>query len=88
MDAVVHTLASLTYLIKQRPGLYELVAPVGNEKKYYAWVTRPQDAKLRDYVNSVIKKLLDSGELYALQDKWFGFRMQLPDSNYLPNGAK
>ena len=87
-DAVIHSLASLAYLIKQRPGVYELVAPVGHEKMYYAWVTRPEDANLRDYVNSVVKKMRDNGQLYKLQDEWFGFRMEVPDSGYLPEGAK
>jgi polar amino acid transport system substrate-binding protein len=88
VDAVVHTLSSLTYLIKQRPGIYELVTPVSKDKKYYAWVTRPDDADLRDRINTIVRRLEDSGELAALQDKWFGFRMELPKSEYLPAGAK
>jgi polar amino acid transport system substrate-binding protein len=34
-----------------------------------------------------IKELRDSGKLYELQDKWFGFRMEIPDSGYMPEGG-
>ena len=29
----------------------------------------------------------DNGKLYELQDKWFGFKMEIPDEGYLPEGA-
>ena len=32
-------------------------------------------------------KMRDSGYLYELQDKWFGFRMKIPSEGYLPDGA-
>jgi polar amino acid transport system substrate-binding protein len=49
--------------------------------------TRPSDTALRDFVSDVILKLRDSGKLYALQDKWFGFQMKIPDPGYLPAGS-
>jgi polar amino acid transport system substrate-binding protein len=30
----------------------------------------------------------DSGQLKQWQEKWFGFAMEIPDSGYLPPGAK
>ena len=87
VDAVIHSLASLGYLIKERPGVYEL-GPQVSDTAYHAWLTRPEDGDLRDYISSMFTEIRDNGELYKLQDKWFGFRMEIPDSGYLPEGAK
>jgi polar amino acid transport system substrate-binding protein len=87
VDAVIHSLPTLAVLIKKRPGIYEIGAPV-RELSYYAWVTRPADADLRDYVSGKIEEMWDSGKMHELQDKWFGFRMKKPAKGYLPDGAK
>lgn len=50
-------------------------------------MTRPEDSDLRDFISSVIYKMRDDGRLYALQDKWFGFQMDIPDDGYLPDTA-
>ena len=86
VDGVIHSLPTLAYLMKNRPDTYEFVGPV-REQSWYAWVTHPDDTDLRDYISSKIKELRDSGKLYELQEKWFGFRMKVPDSGYLPEGA-
>jgi polar amino acid transport system substrate-binding protein len=86
IDAGVHSLPSLIVLMKERPGLYELVGPV-REKSYYAWLTRPEDTALRDAVDMHLKAMQVSGFLYQLQEKWFGFRMELPTSDYIPEGG-
>jgi polar amino acid transport system substrate-binding protein len=87
VDAVIHSLPALAVVSKERPGVYE-IGPAVREKSYYGWVTRPEDGDLRDYLSTKIKELRDSGELYKLQDRWFGFRMEVPHSGYLPQGAK
>lgn len=89
IDAVMQSLPNLAVLVKERPELFELVAPVeaGTEWTYMAWVTRPEDLELRDFISGVIKKMRDDGRLYELQDKWFGFRMEIPDDGYLPAGS-
>jgi len=87
VDAVIHSLPTLAVLNKKRPGIYEIGAPV-RELSYYAWVTRPADADLRDYVSEKIEEMWDSGKMHELQDKWFGFRMKKPAKGYLPDGAK
>jgi polar amino acid transport system substrate-binding protein len=86
VDTVLQALPNLAVLIKERPGIYELVGQVG-EKNYMGWVTRPEDTDLRDFLSGKIKAMRDSGYLAELQDKWFGFRMELPDTGYLPPGA-
>jgi polar amino acid transport system substrate-binding protein len=73
-------------IMKKRPGLYEIVGPV-SVKNYSCWVTRPEDKDFRDFLNAEFKKLRDDGTIYQLQEKWFGYKMELPDSDYLPQGA-
>lgn len=86
IDAVVQTLPNLAVVVKQQPGVFDLVGAVG-EISYMGWVTRPEDTDLRDYLSSKLLEMRDSGYLYELQDKWFGFRMKIPSEGYLPDGA-
>lgn len=89
VDAVIQSLPSLAVLVREKPDTFQLLAPVtaGSPYTYLAWVTRPEDLDLREFINGVIRKLRDDGRLGALQDKWFGFKMDIPDSGYLPPGA-
>ena len=86
IDGVIQSVPNLAVLIKKQPGMFELVGPIV-DKSYMGWVTRPEDTDLRDYLNAKILEMRDSGYLYELQDKWFGFRTEIPDSGYLPAGA-
>ena len=87
LDGVASLLPSLSSLIKERPGVFEIVGPLVEKKTWLGWVTRPEDTELRDYLTKKIKELKDSGKLYELQEKWFGFRMEIPDSGYIPAGG-
>jgi polar amino acid transport system substrate-binding protein len=87
IDAVVQSVPNLAVLIKERPGIFELMAPAVADTRWMAWVTRPDDLDLRDYISGVLKAMRDDGRLYALQDRWFGFKMEIPDGGYLPTGA-
>ncbi|MEM6546847.1 MAG: transporter substrate-binding domain-containing protein [Pseudomonadota bacterium] len=86
IDVVVQTLPNLAVVVKEQPGVFELVGAIG-DLSFMSWVTRPEDTDLRDYLSSKIVEMRDNGKLYELQDKWFGFRMEIPDSGYLPDGA-
>lgn len=86
IDAVVQNKASFGGLIKERPGLFEIVGNIA-DMRYIAWCTRPEESALRDHVSKIIAELRDSGKIYELQDKWFGFRMPIPNADYLPKGA-
>lgn len=90
VDAVIQSLPSLAVLVKEKPDTFELLAPTPMDGgfTYLAWVTRPDDKDLRDFISSVIRKMRDDGRLAALQKKWFGFEMTIPDSGYLPPGAQ
>jgi polar amino acid transport system substrate-binding protein len=89
LDAVIQSLPNLAVLVKERPEIFELAVPVeaGVEWTYMAWVTRPEDTDLRDFISGVIREMRDDGRLYELQEKWFGFKMEIPDDGYLPAGA-
>ena len=89
VDAVIQSLPSLAVLVKEKADTFQLLAPVtaGSPYTYLSWVTRPDDLDLRDFINGVIRKLRGDGRLAALQEKWFGFKMEIPDSGYLPPGA-
>ena len=86
VDGVIQSVPNLAVLIKKQPGMFELVGPIVDQS-YMGWVTRPEDKDLRDYLSSQILEMRDSGYLYELQDKWFGFRTDIPDAGYLPPGA-
>ena len=89
VDAVIQSLPSLAVLVKEKSDVFELMAPTPQEGgfPYLAWVARPDDKDLRDAISAVIRKMRDDGRLAALQKKWFGFEMKIPDDGYLPPGA-
>ncbi len=89
IDAVIQSLPSLAVLVKERSDIFELLGPitVGAEYTYLSWVTRPEDLDLRDFISGVIRTMRDDGRLAELQEKWFGFVMEIPDEGYLPPGA-
>jgi polar amino acid transport system substrate-binding protein len=85
-DAMVDSIPVLLGAIKRYPGKFQIVGTFG-PPFWVGWVTRPEDLDMRDAINAEIKKLRDSGELATLQTKWFGYKMEIPDSGYLPEGA-
>jgi polar amino acid transport system substrate-binding protein len=89
VDAVIQALPNLAVLVKERPGIFEIGGPIetGVAWTYMAWVTRPEDVELRDFISDVIREMRDDGRLYELQEKWFGFQMEIPDDGYLPDSA-
>lgn len=87
IDAVLQSGPALAVLVKERPGVFKLMGPLTDQKSYLAWVARPEDGDLRDFVSSVLADLNKSGKMGELQEKWFGFRMETPDAGYLPEGA-
>jgi polar amino acid transport system substrate-binding protein len=86
VDVVVQSLPNLAVVVDEQPGVFELVGAIG-ELSYMGWVTRPEDTDLRDFLSEKILEMRDNGYLYELQDKWFGFRMEIPEEGHLPEGA-
>jgi polar amino acid transport system substrate-binding protein len=87
VDVMVDSVPPLLGAMRTAPNAFELVGTFG-DPFWIGWVTRPEDTDLRDALNAEIKKLRDSGELKRLQQKWFGYTMEVPTSGYLPAGAK
>lgn len=86
LDVAVQNLPNLAVIIQKQPDMFELVGPI-TDISYFGWVTRPEDTDLRDYLSKQILEMRDSGKIDELQDKWFGFRMEIPNEGYLPEGA-
>ena len=87
VDAIVIPSSSAAVLMRKSPGRYTSVGTLGSVT-YLAWVTRPEDLRLRDFINSRIDELRASGRLRELQIKWFGAEMATPSAGYLPQGAR
>lgn len=85
-DAQTQTVPNLAVVAKKQKGVFKLVGPITG-KTYMAWVTRPEDKDLRDYLSSKILEMRDRGLIDKIQDKWFGFRMPIPSDGHLPEGA-
>ena len=82
VDGVINSLATLTQVVKDAPGKYAIVRNIG-PRNWAGIGTRKEDAELIAFLNERIAALKASGEIYALQEKWFGVRMQLADQ--IPN---
>jgi len=71
LDAVVQGGPPLKVLIKERPNLFKILAPIG-PKAYYGAVMRKGDTAMVEYVNGQLRKFKQDGTLKALQEKWLG----------------
>lgn len=87
-DAIVVGSASAAALVRRFPETFRIAAPLGSSESYMAWVTRPEDQELRDFINARIDVMRESGELRRLQLKWLGFELKTPRDGYLPAGAR
>lgn len=87
-DAALAGLPVLQNLMNERPGVFELVGKAAVVASYNAWVVRPEDQDLRDAINTAILELKKSGKLAELQQKWLGMTYDLPEKDYLPEGAR
>ncbi|MFK7837545.1 MAG: transporter substrate-binding domain-containing protein [Sulfitobacter sp.] len=78
VDGVLNTLPTLGQVMKDRPGAYALVRPVG-QLNWAGIAARKEDPEIKEWLDSELTRLKESGEIYAMQEKWFGFEMQLAD---------
>jgi polar amino acid transport system substrate-binding protein len=78
VDGVLNTVPTLSVVMRDRPGVYAMVTNVGGDN-WHGFAFRKEDTALADFVNKRITELKESGEIYALQEKWFGFKMRLAD---------
>jgi polar amino acid transport system substrate-binding protein len=79
VDGVLNTVPTLAMVLKDAPGKYAIVKGMGADN-WAGIAARKEDPELVAFLNDEIKKLKASGAIYALQEKWFGFRMTLADA--------
>lgn len=86
-DAALAALPVAQTVMNERPGIFELVGQAADTRTFNAWVVRPEDQDLRDAINAVILDLKQSGKFAEMQEKWLGMTYDLPEADYLPEGA-
>ena len=85
VDLVPQAIPNLAPIIKERPELFEIVQPPFGPDTFYGWVGRPdaESESLVQFFSDGIEKLHKNGKLTELQQKWFGFTMDVP-TGYVP----
>ncbi|GJD56527.1 transporter substrate-binding domain-containing protein [Methylobacterium dankookense] len=78
VDGVINALPTLTQVTKDAPGRYAIVRDIG-PRNWAGIGLRKEDVALTTFLDERIAALKASGEIYALQEKWFGIRMDLAD---------
>ncbi|HEN3614561.1 transporter substrate-binding domain-containing protein [Yersinia enterocolitica] len=80
LDGVAQSLANLGPLIKTRPGVFTTLKPMLGATTYFGWVGRKGDdsAALVKLFSDGISEANRDGTMKALQQKWFGFVMDVP----------
>jgi len=79
VDGVLNTVPTLSVVLRDKPGVFSIVYNVGQDN-WHGYAFRKEDTELAGFINSRIADMKKSGEIYALQEKWFGFRMKLSDT--------
>lgn len=79
VDGVLNTVPTLSVVLRDRPGVYSMVSNVGNNN-WHGFAFRKEDTELGAFIDGRIKAMKASGELSALQEKWFGFKMSVADA--------
>jgi polar amino acid transport system substrate-binding protein len=79
VDGVLNTLPTLALTLKNAPGQYAIVKGVGADN-WAGIAARTEDTALIGLIDAQLKKFKSDGTLHALQQKWFGFDMNLPDA--------
>jgi len=78
VDGVLNTVPTLAVVLRDKPGTFAMIQGVAT-KNYHGYAFRKEDTELADFISGRITAMKANGEIGALQDKWFGFRMDLAD---------
>ena len=79
VDGVLNTVPTLAVVMRDKPGAFAMVSNVGSDN-WHGYAFRKEDKELADFINGRITAMKQSAELYELQEKWFGFRMNVADT--------
>ncbi|MFP9230026.1 transporter substrate-binding domain-containing protein [Pectobacterium cacticida] len=80
LDGVAQSLANLGPLIKARPGIFSPLPDMLGPQTFFGWVGR-KDADSASLVKLISDGIIDAnrdGTMKSLQQKWFGFTMDVP----------
>lgn len=78
VDAVLNTLPTLAMVLKDAPGRYAIVKGLGADN-WAGIAARKEDPEIVAFLDAELARLKADGSIYRLQEKWFGFRMNLAD---------
>jgi polar amino acid transport system substrate-binding protein len=80
LDGVAQSLSNLGPLIKSRPGVFTTLSDMLGPQTYYGWVGRKDadSASLVKLFSDGIARANRDGTMKTLQEKWFGFTMDVP----------
>jgi polar amino acid transport system substrate-binding protein len=78
VDGVLNTVPTLAVVMRDKPGAFAMVTNVGGNN-WHGYAFRKEDIEIADFMNGRITAMKGNGELAALQDKWFGFKMDIAD---------
>jgi len=78
VDGVLNTVPTLSVVLRDRPGAFAMVYNVGGDN-WHGFAFRKEDKELADYIDEQIEAVKKSGQIYELQQKWFGFEMKLAE---------
>jgi polar amino acid transport system substrate-binding protein len=79
LDGVVNSMSTLMVVMQQQPGLYKQVGGIQDIKAWVGMAFRKDDTALLKFVDDEISAMKKSGELTALQKKWFSATFETPD---------
>jgi len=86
VDAIVIGSVTAGEFMAASPNTFKVAATYG-DPVYLSWVVRPEATELLNSLNATITRLVNSGQLYEMQEKWVGIRSDSPAEGYLPEGA-
>ncbi len=77
-DYVVNTQINLASLVKDRPNVFEMGQAV-SKKIYIAWAVKKGNTEVKALLDTFLLGARKSGEMAALQQKWFGLTFDMPE---------
>lgn len=79
VDGVLNTLPTLAYAMRGQPNRFGLVRGIGADN-WAGIAMRREDTEVLEWVNGRLRAMRADGSLKALQEKWLGLELNLPDT--------
>jgi polar amino acid transport system substrate-binding protein len=80
ISAVGNSLPNIAFIAQQRPETFAVVMPPFGQSVYFGYVGMKDDASasLIQAINDILHEMEADGRLAAIQEKWFGVKMDVP----------